>query len=182
MKILVTGGTGRIGANLVVRLLNEGHSIRSFVYPGDASRAHKLDAYDGVETIFGDLRNLEDVKGAVKGVDAIYHLGRRLSADPLTTATTFISMSMGTLNILESVRDLCPQPASPRICQHRRRILERKLINGRYFDEPITEDMVGNYPDMALSDGRSGWARNWRLRITMQYGRAVLCFAFLHRD
>ena len=62
MKILVTGGTGRIGANLVTRLLEAGHSIRSFVYPGDASRAAKLDAFDGVETVFGDLRNHEDVR------------------------------------------------------------------------------------------------------------------------
>ena len=34
MKILVTGGTGRIGANLVKGLLAKGHEIRSFVYPG----------------------------------------------------------------------------------------------------------------------------------------------------
>ena len=38
MKILVTGATGRIGANLVMRLLEQGHTIRSFVYPADASR------------------------------------------------------------------------------------------------------------------------------------------------
>ena len=37
MKILVTGGTGRIGANLVMRLLERGHDIRSFVYPGDST-------------------------------------------------------------------------------------------------------------------------------------------------
>ena len=34
MKILVTGGTGRIGSNLVKKLLEKGHEIRSFVYPG----------------------------------------------------------------------------------------------------------------------------------------------------
>ena len=33
MKILVTGGTGRIGANLVTRLLAKGHDIRTLVYP-----------------------------------------------------------------------------------------------------------------------------------------------------
>ncbi len=33
MKILVTGRTGRIGANLVKQLLAKGHEIRSFVYP-----------------------------------------------------------------------------------------------------------------------------------------------------
>ena len=72
MKILVTGGTGRIGANLVKQLLARGHEIRSFVYPGDASRAHKLDAYEGVETISGDLRNYDDVKQAVAGDSECY--------------------------------------------------------------------------------------------------------------
>ena len=67
MKILVTGGTGRIGANLVKGLLAKGHEIRSFVYPGDRSRAHKLDGFERVETVEGDLRNLEDVKRAVEG-------------------------------------------------------------------------------------------------------------------
>ena len=62
MKILVTGGTGRIGANLVKRLLDRGHDIRSFVYPGDSSRADKPDDYDRVETVVGDLRNLDAVK------------------------------------------------------------------------------------------------------------------------
>ena len=74
MKILITGGTGRIGGNLAKRLLEKGHDIRSFVYPADASRVHKLDEYDRVETVVGDLRNFDDVKRAVDGVDAIYHL------------------------------------------------------------------------------------------------------------
>jgi len=42
MKILVTGGTGRIGTHLVKQLLAKGHEIRSFIYPGDTSRVHKL--------------------------------------------------------------------------------------------------------------------------------------------
>ena len=51
MKVLVTGGTGRIGANLSVNLLAKGHDVRCFVYPGDASRAGKLAAYDRVEVV-----------------------------------------------------------------------------------------------------------------------------------
>ena len=42
MRILVTGGTGRIGSNLVKKLLEKGHSIRSFVYPGDVNRCRKM--------------------------------------------------------------------------------------------------------------------------------------------
>jgi nucleoside-diphosphate-sugar epimerase len=41
MKILVTGGTGRIGSNLTKKLLEKGHEIRCFTYPGDANRVDK---------------------------------------------------------------------------------------------------------------------------------------------
>ena len=90
MKILVTGGTGRIGANWLTRLLDAGHRVRGFVYPADASRARKLDAYDGVETVFGDLRVPEDVSKAVAGVDAIL-IWRRPFKVPSTIGNTSTS-------------------------------------------------------------------------------------------
>ena len=147
MKILVTGGTGRIGANLVVRLLDAGHSIRSFVYPGDASRAHKLDAYDGVETVFGDLRNPEDVSKAVSGIDAIYHLAAAFQG-PFDNRQYLEINAMGTLNILESIRELCPN-LHRFVYASTEGVYWDARISGRYFEEPITEDMVGKYPDMA---------------------------------
>ena len=107
MKILVTGATGRIGANLVMRLLEQGHTIRSFVYPADASRASKLDAFAGVETVWGDLRNLQDVRDAVTGVDVVYHLAAAFQG-PFDNRQFLDINVMGTLNILESVRERCP--------------------------------------------------------------------------
>jgi len=71
MKILVTGATGRVGANLVKALLEKGHQVRAFIYPGDASRMAKLDTYD-VERIEGDLRNEDDLSKAVEGTEVIY--------------------------------------------------------------------------------------------------------------
>ena len=84
MKILVTGGTGRIGANLVKRLLDRGHDIRSFVYPGDSSRADKLDTYDRVETVVGDLRNFDDVKKRLMGLTQSITLQLRLAVHLIT--------------------------------------------------------------------------------------------------
>ncbi|MCE7983647.1 MAG: NAD-dependent epimerase/dehydratase family protein [Caldilinea sp. CFX5] len=107
MKILITGGTGRIGANLARTLLAIGPEIRSFVYPGDASRAHKLDGYDGVETVVGDLRNFEDVKRAVRGVDAIYHLAAAFGG-PFDNRQYLEINGMGTINLLEAVCEVAP--------------------------------------------------------------------------
>ncbi len=146
MKILVTGGTGRIGANLVTRLLAKGHEIRCFVYPGDASRAGKLDAFAGVETVEGDLRNLEDVRRAVKGVDAIYHLAAAFGG-PFDNRQYLDINAMGTLNLLESVRAECPN-------LHRfvyacsEAVYWRLEDYGRYFEESIHEEMVARYHQM----------------------------------
>lgn len=146
MKILVTGGTGRIGANLVTRLLARGHEIRCFVYPGDAGRAGKLDAFTGVETVAGDLRNLEDVRRAVRGVDAIYHLAAAFGG-PFDNRQYLDINAMGTLNLLESVRTECPN-------LHRfvyacsEAVYWRLEVYGRYFEEPIHEEMVARYHQM----------------------------------
>ena len=146
MKILVTGATGRIGANLVVQLLAAGHSIRSFVYPGDASRARKLDAYADVKTVFGDLRNFNDVRQAVDGVDAIYHLAAAFGG-PFDNRQYLQINAMGTLNILESIRELCPN-LHRFVYASTEGIYWSLTENGRYFDEPITEDFVGKHPHM----------------------------------
>ena len=133
MKILVTGGTGRIGANLVVRLLTKGHSIRSFVYPADASRARKLDAYADVETVYGDLRNFDDVRQAVAGVDAIYHLAAAFQG-PFNAREYLDINAMGTLNILESIRDNLPD-LQRFVYASTEGVYWDARVNGRYFEE-----------------------------------------------
>lgn len=146
MKILVTGATGRIGANLVTRLLAKGHEIRSLVYPGDAGRARKLDTFGGVETITGDLRSLEDMRKAVKGVDAIYHLAAAFGG-PFDNRQYLDINAMGTLNLLESVR--AERPNLHRFVYACTEAIYWRLEDyGRYFAEPIREDMVARYHQM----------------------------------
>ncbi len=73
-KVLVTGGTGFIGSNLVRGLLKKGHDVRVFDnnYRG---RLHNIeDIADKVEFVEGDIRRFEDVLSAVQGCDTVYHL------------------------------------------------------------------------------------------------------------
>jgi UDP-glucose 4-epimerase len=146
MKVLVTGGTGRIGANLSVSLLAKGHDVRCFVYPGDASRAGKLAAYDRVEVVEGDLRSLDDVRRAVQGVDAVYHLAAAFGG-PYDNLQYLNVNGMGTLNILESVRSDLPS-LHRLVYASTEAVYWRLREKGRYFEEPITEGMVSRYKQM----------------------------------
>ena len=75
MKILITGITGRIGANVAAELLKQGHEIRGLVW-ATHDRVDKLEGMD-IELIYGTITEMQDAVKAVAGVDAVYHRGRR---------------------------------------------------------------------------------------------------------
>ncbi|WP_099024073.1 3-beta-hydroxysteroid dehydrogenase [Mycolicibacterium palauense] len=67
-QILVTGGSGFVGGNLVSELLARGHRVRSF----DRTPS-PLPAQPGLETVVGDITDTDDVAAAVAGVDTVFH-------------------------------------------------------------------------------------------------------------
>jgi UDP-glucose 4-epimerase len=103
--VLVTGGAGFIGSNLVRALLERGDDVRVLDNFSTGSRAN-LDGVD-VEIVEGELRSYERVHNAVRGVDVVYHLGAlgsvpRSVQDPLTSSAVNVE---GTLNVLLAARD-----------------------------------------------------------------------------
>lgn len=77
-QILITGGAGFIGSHLADELLNTGYKVRVLdnlseqVHGESRKRPDYLN--EEVELQVGDVRNVEDVKKALKGVDAVFHL------------------------------------------------------------------------------------------------------------
>jgi 3beta-hydroxy-delta5-steroid dehydrogenase/steroid delta-isomerase len=67
-KVLVTGGSGFVGCNLVATLLDRGYWVRSF----DRARS-PLEAHPRLETVVGDITDADSVAAAVDGVDTIFH-------------------------------------------------------------------------------------------------------------
>lgn len=103
MQILVTGITGRIGANLAAGLVERGHTVRGLVWPRDP-RVEKLKPL-GVELIEGSLTEPADVSRAVDGVDVIYHLGAAFQGGgPFSTTDYFEINVRGTFLMLEAAR------------------------------------------------------------------------------
>ena len=66
--VMVTGGSGFVGANLVTELLRRGHEVRSF----DRTPS-PLPADPRLHVIGGDVCDPETVAAAVDGIDTIFH-------------------------------------------------------------------------------------------------------------
>lgn len=71
-RVLVTGGSGFLGANLVTALLERGHEVRSF------DRAPSpLPDHPRLQTVLGDITDADDVAAAIgtgdQRVDTVFH-------------------------------------------------------------------------------------------------------------
>lgn len=71
MPILVTGGTGLLGVNLVRRLVSDGCAVRVLVR--NTSSRVGLDS-GNIEFIEGDITDAASVRRAMTGCDEVYHL------------------------------------------------------------------------------------------------------------
>jgi nucleoside-diphosphate-sugar epimerase len=103
MKILITGVTGRIGANLAAALVEAGHEVRGLVWSNDRQTA-KL-AGISLELVEGSLTDTAAVAQAVEGMEVICHLGAAFQAGgPFTPDQYFEINVRGTFNVLEAAR------------------------------------------------------------------------------
>jgi nucleoside-diphosphate-sugar epimerase len=103
--VLVTGGAGFIGSNLVRALLDRGDDVRVLDNFSTGNRGNLADV--DIEIVEGELRSYERVHNAVRGVELVYHLGAlgsvpRSVQDPLTSSAVNVE---GTLNVLLAARD-----------------------------------------------------------------------------
>ncbi|MDD2305498.1 MAG: SDR family oxidoreductase [Prolixibacteraceae bacterium] len=108
-SILVTGGAGFIGSNLCENLIKLGNNVVCLdnFSTGKISNIESLLKSSYFKLITGDIRNLEDCKNAVKGVEFVLHeaaLGSvpRSINDPITSNEVNVS---GFLNMLIAARD-----------------------------------------------------------------------------
>lgn len=109
-SVLVTGAGGFIGSHLVEALVRAGAQTRAMVRYNSAGRRGWLDQSDlkdDMDVIAGDIREMDSVRAALKGVDIVFHLAA-LIAIPYSyvSPSSYVSTNIvGTLNILqESLR------------------------------------------------------------------------------
>jgi nucleoside-diphosphate-sugar epimerase len=102
---LVTGSTGHLGANLVRRLLADGHAVRVLLRSfTDPAALAGLD----VERVLGDLRDPASCRSAVQGCDGVHHCAAKVSTIEGTTrhrCEIYECNVLGTRNLLRAALD-----------------------------------------------------------------------------
>lgn len=141
MKIVVTGGAGFIGANLVEALLNDKRveqvTVLDNLATGSLKNIKPFTNNKKFKFVEGDIRNYETCLKVCKGVDIISHqaaLGSvpRSINDPLTTNAVNIT---GTLNVFTAAKE----------CNVKRVVYAASSSTyGDHPGLPKVEDRIGN--------------------------------------
>lgn len=102
-NVLVTGGVGFIGRELVRRLLGVGKKVIVF---DSLATSERSAIPSGVTFIHGDIRNPQDLNAAFQGVDLVFHAAANANGslsvhDPIYD---FEVNAQGTYNVLEAAR------------------------------------------------------------------------------
>ncbi|MEM1244845.1 MAG: hopanoid-associated sugar epimerase [Acidobacteriota bacterium] len=138
--VLVTGGSGFVGAHLVRQLLQRGDAVRCLVRPTSARTT--LDGLD-VELAEGDLRNAGSLREAVRGCGRVFHCAadyRLYARDPNELYDSNVG---GTQNVLEAAL----REGVERVV-YTSTVGALGIVPGGVADEttPVTEaEMIGHY-------------------------------------
>lgn len=102
MRVLVTGATGRVGANMVNRLLASGAEVKAMVMPDDPQAA-KLAGRSDVEIVEAGLTDQAAIDFACRDVTHVVHLAAQLVRGDTPVDRFFDINAFGTLRLLEGV-------------------------------------------------------------------------------
>ncbi|WP_405059987.1 NAD-dependent epimerase/dehydratase family protein [Kribbella sp. NBC_01505] len=76
MRVLLTGGAGFIGRHVHTQLTGEGHDV--LVLDSLRPDVHRTRPEPSDDLVVGDIRNAEDLRRALSGVDTVIHLAAKV--------------------------------------------------------------------------------------------------------
>jgi len=109
MDICVTGAEGFIGSHLVERLLGSGKRVRALVHYNSFNSAgwlEEIEKVEGLEIVFGDVRDSEQMNTFVEGAESILHLAALIAIPHSYQApNSYVQTNVvGTLNMLNAAK------------------------------------------------------------------------------
>lgn len=142
--ILVTGGTGLVGAHLLLHLAGNGQNIRS-IYRTDkklqASRdffAHfgKQSLFESIEWVKADILDIPSLEEAFKGIEKVYHCAAFISYDPKDEEMLRKVNIEGTANMVNCALDF----GVKKFCH----VSSIAALGDARGNEPVTEETEWN--------------------------------------
>jgi UDP-glucose 4-epimerase len=106
LRVLVTGGAGFVGSNLVRALLAAGHSVRVIDNLATGRRANLDEVAGSIEWMEGSVADIGDARRAVAGIEVILHQAAipsvsRSLRDPVASNAANVA---GTLTLLTAAQ------------------------------------------------------------------------------
>ena len=169
--ILITGGCGSIGSEIVKQLLNyDVKRIRIFDYDESAQfhlerELEDLKGHEKIRNLIGDIRDKERLKRAIKGVDIVFHAAA-LKHVPLCEYNPFEAVATnvyGTQNVIDVARDeevekfiaiSTDKAVNPINTMGATKLLSEKLvINAGFIGEHKTKFSCVRFGNVLNSDG-----------------------------
>ena len=141
MRILVTGGAGFVGTNLIIKLLQEGHEVVSI---DNYHTGLKSNHIEGCEYVEADLRDIDDYS-AYGTIDAVYHMAAIARIQPSFNLPKeyFTTNANGTLNLAH----YCSENNIPLIYAGSSSKHSGRFKNPYTFSKDIGEDIIKLYQE-----------------------------------
>lgn len=118
--VLVTGGTGLVGAHLLIHLVEKGENVRAIYRNLDSTEKtkalfslYKKEAlYDSIQWIQGDVLDIPSLGNAFLEIEQVYHCAAMISFDPKEEELVRKTNIEGTANIVNyclanNIKKLC---------------------------------------------------------------------------
>jgi dihydroflavonol-4-reductase len=118
--VLVTGGTGLVGAHLLIHLLEKGENVRAIYRNSESTQKtkslfslYKKEAlYESIEWIQGDILDIPSLENAFQTIDQVFHCAAMISFDPKDEDLVRKTNIEGTANIVNfclanNIQKLC---------------------------------------------------------------------------
>jgi UDP-glucose 4-epimerase len=150
MKILITGAFGNVGKAVIEESCKRGHKIIVFEIDNKKTRKDARKYRNKIEKVlFGDIRNLEDVRKAVQQCDAVIHLAAIIP--PISKKHREITMDVnygGTVNLINAIKEA--KRLIPLVFTSSASVMGSTQLQNKLVDRNDPFVVTGNYEESKI--------------------------------
>jgi UDP-glucose 4-epimerase len=150
MKILITGAFGNVGKAVLEESYTRGHEIIVFEIDNKKTRKAAREYRNRITSLFfGDIRNFEDVKEAVRECDAVIHLAAIIP--PVSKGNRELTMDVnygGTVNLIKAIKET--NRVIPFIFTSSASVMGPTQLHDRLVDRNDPLVVTGNYEESKI--------------------------------